>query len=190
MNEPRTLTEALNRVRDKLLTLDWADSVQNRVAMHGERLAGQDKPQTKPMLHVGNGEYLDCRPNDSYKSVIFFATNAAEKNDYNQAAPFGHAQNHIIRTKRAVTLYGWVNLSTLAAFDDGSGFAELIKVDLKRALMLTRCVVAISDYADGTVSETFKPFTISDLDRKYDRWPFHTFSIQLTIQTIETRLPQ
>ena len=105
----------------------------------------------------------------------------------NQAAPFGHAQSHIIRTKRAVTLYGWVNLSGMAGFDDNSGFAELIKLDLKQSLKTTRCVIAIGDYTDGTVSETFKPFTISDLDRRYDRWPFHTFKIDLVLQTIETR---
>ncbi|GAB3783300.1 hypothetical protein GCM10028818_41010 [Spirosoma horti] len=186
MNEPRTLTEALNRVRDKLVKLTWTDIVQGRVALHAEKLAGHDRPQPKPMVHVGNGEYLDCRPSDLYKSVIFFASKDSEKNEYNQAAPFGHSQNHINRARRAVTLYGWVNLAKLPGYDDNSGFPEPIKIELKRVLQTVRCVIATGDYADGSITEVFKPFVVSDMDRKYDRWPYACFSLQLTMMTIET----
>ena len=170
MNEPRTLTEAINRIRNKLVILDWTDIVQGRASIQTTQSTGQERPQTRPMVHVGNGEYLDCRPNDEYKSVLFFVAKDVEKSDYNQAAPKGHAPNHIIRTSRPLTLIGWANLQKLPGYDDGSGFPELIKLDLKNSLRWVRCVTAIGDFQDGPLNEVFKPFVVSDLDRKYDRF--------------------
>ncbi|GAB2582471.1 hypothetical protein [Spirosoma areae] len=188
MNEPRTLTEAIERIGNKLSGLEWTEVIYNRVAIHDVKLAGQDKPQIKPMAYVGNGEYADCRPNDNYTSVVFFASKDPEKNDYNQASPFGHAQNHINHATRAVTLYGWVNLSKLPDYDDGSGFPEKIKLQVKKSLQLVRCVTQITGYQDGVLPDVFRPFVVSDLDRKYDRWPTVAFRIDFTVMTVETNV--
>jgi hypothetical protein len=185
MNEPKTLSEGIDRIRDKLITLEWTDIVQKRASIQSNQATGQDKPQIRPMVHVGNGEYLDCRPNDTYKSVVFFVSKDPEKNDYNLAMPKAHAPSHILRTQRAVTLIGWVNLAELPDYDDGTGFPELIKVELKNALKWVRCITSIGDYQDGPLSEVFKPFQVSDMDRKYDRWPFACFKLELTVMTIE-----
>lgn len=190
MNEPRTLTEAIERVRDKLVLLPWTDRVVGRAHIHDVKLAGQDKAQLKPEVHIGNGEYLDCRPNDNYKSVIFFATAEKEKDDYNRLKPTGHAINHINRVTRNITLYGWVNLSLTPGYDDGTGFPELIKISVKQAVKQAYCVVSAGDWKDGQINDVFKPFVVSDLDRDYERMPFCAFRLELVLHMVETRLPQ
>ncbi|GAB3948348.1 hypothetical protein GCM10028805_22510 [Spirosoma harenae] len=188
-SHPRTLTEAINQIRDKLVTLEFTDIVQGRAMLFDEKLAGQDRSQPKPMVHVGNGEYLDCRPNDTFKSVIFFASKDLEKSDYNQNRPSGHAKNHVIRSTRNVSLYGWVNMKAIPdRYDDGSGFPELIKMELKKALQNARCVTQITGYQDGQVNEVFKPFIVSDLDKQYDKWPYCAFRIDLAVLCIETNV--
>lgn len=189
MNEPRTLTEAITRLQDKLSELDWTDQVFGRAAVYEEKLAGQDKGQIKPMVYnPASRDYIDARPSDKYDCVIFFTATAPEKNDWSQEKGFGHAQSHIIRPRRAVTLYGWINLGKFEQFDDGSGFPELIKLDLKQTLKtMTGCVASIGDYQDESMREAFKPFQVSDLDRRYDLWPYACFSLQLTVYTIEKR---
>jgi len=189
MNEPRTLTEAIARVGLALQALPWTDQVYGRAARQDQQGPGQERPQWIPLVHAGDGEYRDCRPNDDHRSVIFFATRENERNDWSQERPGGHASGRVIRPRRAVSIIGWVNLSQLnGAWDDGSGFPELVKVSLKDTLKtLTSCVASIDEYIDEPLSEVYKGFRVSDLDRKYDRYPFACFRQDIHLYTIEKR---
>lgn len=182
MNEPYTLTEAIGRVIPALQPLGWTDVIYPRVQDQDRRTTGQDKADLVPMAYVGNNEYTDARPNDERGSVLFFRVVDPEKSDYDRTR---FSPPHRIRARRNVTLIGWVNLDKLPAFNDQTGFTEQIKIDLKRALKYVPCVVAIGDYQDGKLSEVFKGYRVSDLDRKYDRMPFACFSLQLTLMMIE-----
>ena len=186
MNEPRTLTEAISRIQANLSQLDWTDKIYGRATIQDQNKVGDERPQLIPMAYASNGEYEDCRPNDSYKSILFFVATESEKNDYSLASPKGHAPNHILRAQRPVTLIGWANLANQPGYDDGSGFGELIKISLKNSLRSVRCVISIGNYQDGLLNEVYKPFVVSALDRKYNRWPHLAFRLELVLQYIET----
>lgn len=184
MNEPKTLTEAINRIQTALIPLSWTEIIQGRATIQDRRTAGQPKAQLLPMVHVGEGEYLDCRPNDEHASILFFLATEPEQNDFNRAK---HSPTHAIRTERAMSLIGWVNLSRLPSFvQDPTGFPELIKVDLKETLKYVSCVIRIGAFLDGPLAAVYKPIVVSELDRKYDRWPYCCFRLELVVQTIET----
>ena len=176
MNEPRTLTEAIDRVRTLLLPLPWSDQVFGRAHVQ----------QQLPRAYVSDGEYVDCRPNDEVRSVVFFYTTAAEKNDFDRSK---HNPRHAIRARRDVVLIGWVNLESLNEYASPDGFPELIKKDLKTALKNEPCVVRIGDYQDGVLRDVFKPFNVTALNKKYDQWPFACFRLDLTLMTIEHDKP-
>lgn len=187
MNEPRNFTEAINQLRSALLSLDWTDQVFGRAALHYRQGIGQTREQPLPMAYAGAGEYIDCRPNDAYKSVLFFAATDRERNEFSRAEGKGHTAGHIIRPSRAFALIGWVNLDALPDWDDQSGFAERIKLDLKAKLKTVGCVAAIGDYIDTPINEVFRPFLVTDLNTKFDRMPFCVFRLELVLQCVESR---
>lgn len=183
MNEPKTLTQAIDRIRLALTPLLWTEMIYGRVSVQDRKTEGQAKSQVLPMVHRGDGEYLDCRPNDEQSSILFFVAPEPEKNDFNRSK---HSPNHAIRTERNVTLIGWANQERLPSlFRDSTGFSELVKVDLKAALKWVPCVIRIGEFQDNPLSAVYKPFVVSTLDRKYDRWPFVCFRLELTVMTIE-----
>lgn len=179
---PNTLTEAIARVADRIAPLPWTDEVFGRVAYYPHQVAGQEKPAEVPMVLVG-GQYVDARPNDSYKSVVFFYAPDVEKSDFDRSK---HSPHHAIRAERRVSLIGWVNLDRMPnGFGSTDGYAEAIKVNLKEALKWETCVVKIGDWADGDIGKVFKPFLVSDLNRRYSLSPFACWRLELTLMCIE-----
>lgn len=187
MNEPRNFTEAIDKVRSALAPLKWTDQIFGRAALHYRQTTGQNREQPLPMAYTGNGEYVDCRPNDRYKSVLFFAATDRERNEFSRWEGKGHTAGHILRPSRAFSLIGWVNMEALPDWDDQSGFAERIKTDLKAKLKTVACVAEIRDYVDTPINEVFRPFLVTDLNTKFDRMPFCVFRLDLVLQCVEAR---
>lgn len=194
MNEPRTLAEAINRIRTKLQLLPWTEQVFGRAHRHDAAPTGADKQQPVPWVYIREGEYRDVRPDDRYSSVLFFYTEQPEKSDFDRVK---HSPVHAIRNRRAVTLYGWANLSKLTGYtvvdkpvgepdgcDIDDNFAEQLKVDIKTALKDVPCVILIGEYEDGTASRVFRPFVVSEAGQ-YDKMPYHCFRLELEVMTIE-----
>lgn len=189
MNEPRNLTEAIVRVQTELRKLPWAEQTQffGRVQLQEKQGLGQYKPQTVPMaLNIETGEYTDARPNDNFTSVMFFFPMEAEQSDFDRAK---FTSAHIIRSTRKVRLVGWVNLAKLPT-KGTDGFFEANKQTLKSLLKWTPCVKAIGEYEDRSLAKVFDGMQVTDVNKKYDQYPFTCFRIDLTLYMIEHDRPQ
>jgi hypothetical protein len=183
VNEPRTLTDAIKRIQERLLPIGFIDQLFGRVHLHDESKVGSERAQPIPKALIKDGEYIDCRPSDSYKSVLFFYAPDPEVSDFNRAR---HSPRHAIRTERNVVLIGWANMKKLAApYKSVDGFPEEIKVQIRNALKYEPCVLRISTWQDTTLQAAFAPFVVSASDRTYDRWPYVCWRLSLVVQCIE-----
>lgn len=189
MNEPHNLSQAIARVQIALLAqLNWIqpETLFGRVHDQLRTVAGADKPVLLPMHYDGDGEYRLALPDDTRRSVVFFRAADVEKSDFDRAR---HSDPRRIRATRHVSLYGWVNANKFVdpqtSFPDETGYIELLKTNLKAALKPVGCVIRIGDWQDGPIEEVFRPYDVSSLRGKYDRYPYACFRLELTLMMIE-----
>jgi len=177
---PATLTEAISRLKEATEKHDWADAVYERAYDFDRSAPGSSRPDLVPRIYTGTEEYIDCRPDDTRKSVVFFRAASPETSDFDRSK---HNPRHRIRSQREISLYGWVNVSLLDTPD-----LEKVKTDIYKDLKELPFVTLIRQFVDGRFSEVFDPYTFGDGDgdwKRYDRYPFLCFRQDFTVMLLE-----